>query len=261
MQFRTLAALVMCGIASLPAWGQTTNENRKVSTASDREKPPIPVAQQADSGSTAALMHRNGGSLLRATLSASPDSKQAQLKNVSVFAVPEPEPKTVKKHDLITIIIREETEVSSEATSDLKRLSNLDASVSAFSRINFANFALEPAIGATAPAWTARGTRNFKGEATVDRTDSLITRVTAEVVDVKPNGTLVLQARKTIKHDEEEQVLTCSGICRVEDITPDNTVLSTQLFDLEFAKMNNGQVRNTTKTGVLHKLLDFLNPF
>ena len=45
------------------------------------------------------------------------------------------------------------------------------------------------------------------------------------------------------------------------DITPDNTVLSTQLFDLEFTKTNKGQVRNTTKTGLIHKLLDFVNPF
>jgi flagellar L-ring protein precursor FlgH len=78
---------------------------------------------------------------------------------------------------------------------------------------------------------------------------------------VKPNGTLVLQARKKIKNDEEEQILLCSGICRVEDITPDNTVLSTQLFDLEFTKTNKGQVRNTTRTGLIHKLLDFVNPF
>ena len=105
------------------------------------------------------------------------------------------------------------------------------------------------------------GTRNAKGEATVDRSDSVILRVTAEVVDVKPNGTLVVQARKKIKNDEEEQTLLASGVCRVEDITPDNTVLSTQLFDLEFTKVNKGQVRNGTKTGGLTKLLDFLNPF
>ena len=108
---------------------------------------------------------------------------------------------------------------------------------------------------------TADAARNFKGEATVDRSDSVIARITAEVVDVKPNGTLVVQARKKIKTDEEEQTLLCSGICRAEDITPDNTVLSTQLFDLEFTKMNKGQVQNTTKTCLIHKLLDFVNPF
>ena len=116
-------------------------------------------------------------------------------------------------------------------------------------------------VGGVAPTVSANASRNFKGEATVDRSDSVILRVTAEVLDVKPNGTLVLQARKRIKTDEEEQTIVCAGICRVEDITPDNTVLSTQLFDLEFTKMNKGQVRNTTKTGGIHKLLDWINPF
>jgi flagellar L-ring protein precursor FlgH len=180
---------------------------------------------------------------------------------MSMFSVPEPEPKTIKKHDLVTVIIREESAVSSAGTSDLKRQSDVDASLDQMARLNLRNFALENAVGATGPAIKAQASRNFKGEATVDRTDSVITRVTAEVVDVKPNGTLVLQARKKIKNDEEEQTLICAGICRVEDILPDNTVLSTQLFDLEFAKINKGQVTSTTKTGLVHKLLDFLNPF
>ena len=120
---------------------------------------------------------------------------------------------------------------------------------------------LEPLHRASQLGRNLTGNRNFKGEATVDRADSFITRITAEVVDVKPNGTLILQARKKIKNDEEEQVFICSGICRVEDVTPDNSILSTQLFDLEVTKTSKGQVKNSTKTSVLHKLLDFLNPF
>ena len=90
---------------------------------------------------------------------------------------------------------------------------------------------------------------------------SIIMRVTAEVVDVKPNGTLVLQARQRIKTDDEEQTFTLTGTCRAEDITPDNTVLSTQLFDKDVTKIHTGAVRDTTKRGLLTKLLDVLNPF
>src|SRR4051812_34526525 len=68
------------------------------------------------------MMQRSGGSLLRATLSSQPDPQQAKLSHVSFFAVPEPQPKTVKAHDLITIIIREQSEFQSNGTTDLKRL-------------------------------------------------------------------------------------------------------------------------------------------
>jgi flagellar L-ring protein precursor FlgH len=257
----SLAALAVCCSA---AFAQTAPPPTPTASTNSgtRERPTTSLAQQAaEAQNSASLMSTNGGSLLRASLTAAPDPARAGLKNVSVFAVPEPEPKTIKKHDLVTIIVREESEVSSQGTSDLKRQSDIDAKIDAFARLNLANLALQPAVGATPPEIKASGTRNFKGEATVDRTDSVILRVTGEVLDVKPNGTLVLQARKKIKNDEEEQTLICSGTCRVEDITPDNTVLSTQLFDLEFTKTNKGQVRNTTKTGLIHKLLDFVNPF
>ena len=106
------------------------------------------------------------------------------------------------------------------------------------------------------------GSRNFKGEATVDRTDSYTQRVGAEVIDVKPNGTLVLQAMKTIQTDEEEQSVILSGVCRAEDITAgDNTVLSTALHDHELTKTHRGSVRNATRKGWGGKLLDAISPF
>ena len=59
------------------------------------------------------------------------------------------------------------------------------------------------------------GQRDFKGTSTVERDDTFTGRITAEVVDVKPNGTLILQATETIKTDEEEQRVTLIGTCRV----------------------------------------------
>jgi flagellar L-ring protein precursor FlgH len=266
LTFVVIAVYGMCCAMALAQTAPPAPTAQGGSYTRQRPAAPSPVAQQGDTPGPAvaapAFPARHSNSLLRAA-SANPTDPTAppDIKSISMFAVPAPEPKTIKKHDLVTIIIREESEVSAAGTTDLKRQSDLEAKVDEFMRINLKNFALQPAIGATPPGIKVSGTRNFKGEATVDRTDSVITRVTAEVLDVKPNGTLVLHARKKIKTDEEEQTLIAAGICRVEDITPDNTVLSTQLFDLEFSKTNKGQVRNTTKTGALHKLLDFINPF
>jgi flagellar L-ring protein precursor FlgH len=236
-----------------------------------RERPGVPqggyAANPGPAGEAGGSMYPGtaGGSMFQAQSATYAVSNNVGggggIAAISVFAVPRPQPKLIKAHDLITIIIREESEVSSQSTSDIKRQTDLGAQVNQFVKLNVKNLEIENAITGASPSVNVTGTRNSKGEATVDRSDSVIARITAEVVDVKPNGTLVIQARKKIKTDEEEQTLLASGICRVEDITPDNTVLSTQLFDLEFTKMNKGQVRNGTKTGGLTKLLDFLNPF
>ena len=261
--------LSLCTTFSPLALGQAAepaNRIAKPGTSPTRDRPttapPATVRPGEIRESPAALMHKNGGSLLRATLSATPDANRATLAQVSPFAVPEPQPKVIKKHDLVTIIVREESESSHEAESDLQKSADVEMAVEEWIKLNIGNVAIQGgAQGPNPPRIRLSGNRNFNGEATVERTDSVIGRITAEVVDVKPNGTLVLQARKRIKTDDEDQTFTCSGICRVEDITADNAILSTQLYDMEFTKQTRGEVRNTTKKGWIPKLLDFVNPF
>ncbi len=81
------------------------------------------------------------------------------------------------------------------------------------------------------------------------------------MLDVKPNGTLVLEGRKQITTDDEYQRFLVTGICRAEDVSADNTVLSTQIADFNLRKTHKGNVRNATKKGFIPKLLDVINPF
>jgi len=222
----------------------------------------MPAQNGYDRPSPADLMQMNGGSLLRASLAAAPDPAKAHLASVSFFSVPDPEPKVIKKHDLVTIIIREESAMTSDGKSDLKKSADLDARLDEWVSANFKNFAIQGgAQGANPPSVKASGSRNLKGEAKLERTDSFLARITAEVVDVKPNGTFAIQARKLIKKDDEEQEFILTGICRGGDVTPDNTVLSSQVYNLELITNQKGAVRDTTKRGFIPKLLDFINPF
>lgn len=249
-KFSSVALLL--GIAGV-TYAQTSPAPRP------RANEPKPAQMAPD---PAEAMQRAGGSLLRATASMPPDPSRANLHAVSYFAVPEPEPRTLKKHDLVTIIVREESEYKSEGTTDLKKEAALEAKIDEWIKLALSNVEIEGgAIGANPPSIKMSGSRDLKGEATVDRTDSLTLRVTAEVIDVKPNGTLVLQARQRIRTDDEEQIFILSGICRAEDVTPDNTILSTQMFDKDVVKKHTGAVRDTTKRGFLPKLLDAISPF
>lgn len=205
------------------------------------------------------LLRDNNNSLLRASL-ASPS--HAQLKDVSYYAVPVPEPKVIRKHDLVTIVIREDSTFSSDSSTESKRESAIDAALTDFFKLKLKNFEIEGGgIGPIPPGVKGNFNRNFKGEGSVDRSDRFSARITAEVLDVKPNGTLVLQARKRIKTDEEEQIFTLTGTCRAEDITADNTILSTSLHDQELTKNHKGTVRDGSRKGWGGKLLDALSPF
>ena len=207
-------------------------------------------------------MQRTGGSLLKATLGAQPDPGQAKLAQVSFFAVPEQVPKTLKKHDLVTIIVREESQSTTTGKTEFQKNAELQAQVNQMVQLKLSKATiLGLPVPTTPPGIDFTGKRTFSGTGEVDRNDSFVARITAEILDVKPNGTLVLQARKRIKNDEEEQQFVLTGTCRVEDINPDNTLLSTQLYDLELQKNSKGNVHQATQRGRLPKLLDFINPF
>ncbi|MDB5175068.1 MAG: flgH [Phycisphaerales bacterium] len=255
-------ACVSGALALGQAAPQTQQDPAEVRPSPHPDRTSVKPANNNAAAQAGMMMSRTGGSLLKASLAAPPDPGQAKLSQVSFYAVPEKEPKTLKKHDLVTIIIREESQMDSKATTDLTKDAELKAAVNQMIKLKLSSASIYGLqTPAAAPAVDFTGNRTFKGDGEVKRDDSLTARITAEILDVKPNGTLVLQARKRIKHDEEEQQFILTGTCRAEDVNADNTLLSTQLYDLELQKNTKGSVRSATERGRLPKLLDFINPF
>jgi flagellar L-ring protein precursor FlgH len=211
-----------------------------------------------------AVVQHNGGSLARAQFGAFGGGQQmvelGGAAAASYFAVPEQQPKLLRKHDLVTIIVRENSTFSTDATTDLKHSADFDAQIDSYVSL-MSGVGLESHTPTTPIELKTSAARDFNGQGTVNRTDTLTASITAAVVDVKPNGTLVLEAKKTIKTDEELQDIELVGTCRVQDITADNSVLSTQLYDMQVTKTHKGAVRDTTKRGFIPRVLDFLNPF
>ena len=258
---KKLAAIVLLWSAAAGA-AQTGQSQPPASRHAQRSAVIATPATNNTASEAGLLMRRTNGSLLQAQLAAGPDPSQVKPTQVSFFAVPEPDPKTLKRHDLLTIVIREESAFKSKSNKDFEKQATFDAKSTSWVKFKWDKASI---IGLPQPPnpteANVSGDRQFTGQGSVDRADSLTARITAEVVDVKPNGTLVLQARKRIKTDEEEQQFILTGTCRVEDVTADNTILSTQLYDLQLQKNHKGDLRNATERGLIPKLLDFVNPF
>ncbi|MCC7191699.1 MAG: flagellar basal body L-ring protein FlgH [Phycisphaeraceae bacterium] len=188
------------------------------------------------------------------------DRLSPALSSNSLAAVKMPEPRKFAMYDLVTIIIRESTESDSESTLDTKKESKYDGEVSAFPNLQLAKllqFQLEPSSFSNGnPSLGVNFKSNFKGDGSAKRSDTFTSRITARIIDVKPNGTIVIEARKFIQSDKETLEMVLSGTCRKEDITIDNTILSTQIYDLNLKKIHKGELRNTAKKGFITKVLD-----
>jgi flagellar L-ring protein precursor FlgH len=188
-----------------------------------------------------------------------PRPRNATYERHSWISVAPAPPKKFRPGDLLTIIVRERREW--EAESDLERRKRYEL------RSELQDF-IKLTDGGVGSAGFTRGqpninyklNENLRSEGDSSREDRLTTRITGKIVDVKPNGLLVIEGQERIAHDEEVAVITITGTCRKEDVTADNSVLSTQLADKEIVVTTEGALHAASTRGWLLKLLDLLKP-
>jgi flagellar L-ring protein FlgH len=182
------------------------------------------------------------------------------LERHSLIAVVVKPPRKFKPHDLITVIIREQRVFESDG--ELKSRKRLDLK-------SELNSIFKPIDGTLGAARFTNGMPNvdlkFNTRTTAnsekDREDRFTTRITGEIIDVKPNGNLVIQAKAETSFDNELSLVTLTGVVRSDDVTPDNTVLSTQMSNKVIDVKNSGAVRDGSRRGWMMKLVDLLGPF
>ncbi|MDA8083644.1 MAG: flagellar basal body L-ring protein FlgH [Nitrospiraceae bacterium] len=169
--------------------------------------------------------------------------------------------KAHRLNDIVTINVVENITGSGTANTNTNKTSSLDAKVSSFfgSPLTFPNaFGAGKAFN---PNLSSSVKDDFKGTGATTRAGSLIGTLTAKVVEVMPNGNLVLEARKDITINNEKQVLVLRGMIRPMDIAIDNTILSSKVADAEVFYIGDGIVQSKQSPGWLVKLLDKAWPF
>ena len=93
------------------------------------------------------------------------------------------------------------------------------------------------------------GSVSNKGTGAADQQASLIGSVAVAVVEVMPNGNLVLRGEKQLALTEGSEIIQVAGIIRPDDVTPNNTVQSRRLANAQIAYRGTGDLANATKAG------------
>lgn len=202
-----------------------------------------------------------GSAPVKNDLSGRPDTLAA-LRDVSLLMVEPPKPRTFAIHDKVTIIISETSKQSSDQTLDTKKDYTFKGRLNRFPNLkNLLDAQFTSDSGSPITGVDVSHNGKFTGQGKLSRNDTFTDKITATVIDVKPNGVIVVEARKTIKVDEEEQTLVLSGECRREDVTQNNTVLSSQLADLTLITRHTGQVKDSGSKGLIPRIFDALFNF
>jgi len=181
---------------------------------------------------------------------------------VSLFAVEAPEPRQFRENDLVTIIISERASLNRTQKNESEKSYRVSGSVVSFPDLmKLLELRLQNGDRQNLANLDVRYDNDYEGEGKYRREDRVTARVTARVIEVKPNGTLVLESKTVVRSDNEEQVITISGICRPDDISQTNTVQSSQMFGLDLNIQNAGDIKKTANKGVIPRVLDTIFNF
>lgn len=111
------------------------------------------------------------------------------------------------------------------------------------------------------PSLSGTAKSAFDGKGDTSREGKLIGTITAKVVEVMPNGTLVLESRKDTTINREKQTLVLRGMIRPDDIQPDNTILSSYVADAQIFYVGQGVLMEKQSPGWLSRIMDQVWPF
>jgi len=177
--------------------------------------------------------------------------------------------KARRLNDLVTINVVESLSGSGKADTDTSRESTLDFELTNFLGMN-KDFNLHNVFGLKdlfkgenvfEPSISSTSKSKHKGAGDTNREGTLIATVTAKVIEVMPNGNLVLEGRKELTINNEKQILVLSGMVRPDDISSANTVLSSKIADAQVYYVGDGVIQEKQSPGWMVRTLDYIWPF
>ena len=154
--------------------------------------------------------------------------------------------------DVLTINISESSIIDNKAKRDLSKETDRSTTFNG----ELGNFADIGEYGMTASSDNGMSSKaDYKDER------SFIDSVTVVVVDILPNGNLIITGNRERDIAGDIQIIEISGIVRPNDIAYDNTVKSEQVADFKLTTSNKGISSSYNKPGWLGAFLDLIWPF
>jgi flagellar L-ring protein precursor FlgH len=154
--------------------------------------------------------------------------------------------------DILTVVLEENTVSRKSSNVDVNKNSEVSIPGGASARVlgnpvSFKGLSLDTNLSAE---------REFNGEADAAQSNNLIGDVTVSVVDVWPNGTMVIRGEKWLTLNRGDEYIRVSGLVRPDDVRPDNTVLSTKVANARITYAGTGALADSQTMGWMSRFFN-----
>lgn len=161
--------------------------------------------------------------------------------------------------DLLTILVQENNTATKNNSTSTAKNSSIDASIATFLYSPGASGFMTK--GGQMPALKTSAKQAFDGGGKISNEEKITARIGVRVLDVLPNGNLVIEGRRTTSFSGETQEAVLRGVVRAEDITSNNTVFSYNIADATIKYITSGTLTDNQRKGWFTKIWEKLTPF
>ena len=156
-------------------------------------------------------------------------------------------------NDVVTIMVSETTQAVTSADASNRRSSSMSAGIEQL-------VGLENGVRELPGLLSGGGQIRYNGEGSTSRETRLQTTLTARVIDVLPNGYLVVEGRREVRVNNENQMVVLSGVVRPSDINRSNVVSSSAVAQMSVQVQGKGTVSQPLKPGWLYQIINGIWP-
>jgi len=155
--------------------------------------------------------------------------------------------------DTLTINLVEKTAATKNANSSASRDSEISASIPTMSKVP-----LKYLQGLDLAASTGN---TFSGKGASSANNNFTGTITVTVIDVYPNGNLLVSGEKRVAINQGDEFIRFSGVVNPMHVTSANAVNSTQVADARIEYKGSGYIDDAQQMGWLTRFFQVISPF
>lgn len=155
--------------------------------------------------------------------------------------------------DTITINLVERNTAQKSANANATRNGNMSAGIGPINRL--------PLKGLNGLELEAEAESDFNGKGAAAANNVFNGTITVTVIDVYPNGNLLVSGEKMVAINQGNEFIRFSGVINPNNVTTANTVQSTQVADARIEYRGSGFIDESNTMGWLQRFFVAIMPF